>query len=123
MELTDRAVELAMTVGQIPEEMEEQLTVLCAGAVEMLRGRLKAGVGAEDCAPALVLAAAWTALADLCMGECADRVESFTAGAVTVRQSGGDGALARSRGLREQAERVMAPYVNEQGFAFRGVRG
>ena len=46
-------------------------------------------------------------------------VESFTAGAVTIRQ--GDGA-ARRRALRMQAKQVMKPWLKDECFLFRGVR-
>lgn len=117
------AVELAMALGELDEGVRGKVETLCRAAVEELSRRLRDGVGAGECAPALALAAAWTALADLCMGDCADGVESFTAGAVTVRQGEKLTALERSQGLRARAELVMAPYVEDRGFSFRGVRG
>ena len=76
------------------------------------------GMAPEDCGAAFVLGAAWMALAGLEAGP--GGVESFTAGAVTIRQ--GDGA-ARRRALRMQAKQVMKPWLKDECFLFRGVRG
>ena len=70
---------------------------------------------AEDCGPALALAAAWTALAML--GE--EDVRRFSAGDLTIETGGGE----RGGRLRRQAEQIMAPYRKDDGFVFRGVRG
>ena len=121
--MIDEAVELAMALGDVDEAERGKVETLCRAAVEEFSRRLRDGVEAGDCAPALALAAAWTALADLCVGACADGVESFTAGAVTVRQGEKLTALERSEGLRRRAELAMAPYLEDRGFFFRGVRG
>ena len=46
---------------------------------------------------------------------------SWSAGAVSV--SGAASAGERANGLREQAYRLMAPYLQDEQFFFRGVRG
>ena len=48
-------------------------------------------------------------------------VSSFTAGDVSVRCREG-GASSGAAELLAQAERLMAPYVVSDDFAFRGVR-
>lgn len=121
--MTEEIFELAKTLGRVEPGDEERLRALCASAAEELRGRLRAGVTAQDCAPALRMGAAWLALAALCAGAGAGQTEVVSAGGVTIRQEGGKSRLERSQGLRRQGELVMAPYLEDRGFAFSGVRG
>ncbi len=118
--MVERIFELAKALGHVGAGDENALRQMCELAQSELRGRLRAAVTAEDCEPAFRLGAAWLALAGLCAGE---RVESLSAGGLTVRQVGGKTPLERSMGLRQQGERVMAPYLEDREFAFLGVRG
>ena len=95
-----------------------ELSLLCEAAVKELAGELKPGITPEDCGAAFVLGAAWLALAGL--ETCSGGVESFTAGAVSVRAVGGSD---RGKALRLQARQVMKPFLRDEGFSFRGVRG
>ena len=52
--------------------------------------------------------------------EAGGGVERFTAGSVSI-QTGGGGA--RAAALRDQAEEVLAPWLSDGGFSFRGVPG
>ncbi len=115
--MIEKVLAAALRLGGTEES--QTLRALCRSAVEELRGRLREGLAPEDCGERFILAAAWTALAEL---ETAggDDVESFTAGEVTIRR--GDGR-ARREALLIQAERVMKPYLRDEGFSFRGVRG
>ena len=64
------------------------------------------------------LAVALTAMDGLSGAAGEGDVSSFSAGEVSIQlreQSGG--------GRREQAERLLAPWLRETGFAFRGVEG
>ncbi len=110
-------------VGDTLGEGEQTLLAeLCRTAEASLTARLRPGVTAEDCAAAFISAAAWTALAGFTAGrEGGVYPTSFRAGDVSVT-CGGTGAAA-SRSLLEQAERVMAPWVEDGDFAFQGVRG
>lgn len=99
------------------EEGDTLLAALCGAAETAWRARLRDGVTAEACGEAFLCAAAMTAAADYWTGQCG--VESFTAGELSIRRSGGGGAAA----LRQAAERLMEPYTVERGFAFQGVRG
>lgn len=99
------------------EEGDALLTALCGAAETAWRARLRDGVTAEACGEAFLCAAAMTAAADYWAGQCG--VESFTAGELSVKCGGGEGAAA----LRQAAERLMEPYTVERGIAFRGVRG
>ena len=113
--MENEALELAMALGRMDETERENLRVLCRAAVQDWTARLRPGVYAEDCGPALALAAAWTALAML--GE--EDVRRFSAGDLTIETGGGE----RGGRLRRQAEQIMAPYRKDDGFVFRGVRG
>ena len=111
----DEVLRLAAALGKVEES--EELSLLCGAAVEELTGMLRPGVTPEECGEGFCLAAAWMALAGLAAG--GEDVESFTAGAVTIRQ--GDGA-ARRRALRMQAKQVMKPWLKDECFLFRVVR-
>ena len=47
-------------------------------------------------------------------------MESFTAGEVSIRRRDGG---ERGKALRLQAMQVMRPWLRDEGFVFRGVRG
>ena len=113
--MENEALELAMALGRMDETERENLRVLCRAAVQDWTARLRPGVRAEDCGPALALAAAWTALAML--GE--EDVRRFSAGDLTIETGGGE----RGGRLRRQAEQIMAPYRKDDGVVFRGGRG
>ncbi len=115
--MQEKIMELALALGEVEEAEREPLKLLSQAAEAELRGQLREGIRLEDCEPAFVAAAAWMALAGLYAGRSAG-VSSFSAGDLTIHQEGGDGAA-----LLAQAERVMAPYRVDEGFAFRGVKG
>ncbi|WP_251445785.1 hypothetical protein [Vermiculatibacterium agrestimuris] len=100
-------------------EESEELTLLCGHAAEALAGQLRGGLTPEACGAAFVLAGAWLALAELETAGEGD-VTSFTAGDVTIRKREGEN---RGEALRMQAMQVMKPYLRDEGFVFRGVRG
>lgn len=120
--MEERIMELARTVAG-PQADEALLNILCGLAAERWRLRLRPGVTAEDCGDAFCCAAAYTAAADLAASRGGDGLESFTAGAVSVRlgtaAERGEAGLA----LRRAAERLMAPYVEPGDFSFKGVPG
>lgn len=105
---------LAVRMGAAEEDLEVLLP-LCTAALTELEGRLRPGAVAADCGSALPVAAAWIAMDGL--EGAGGRVESFVAGDLTVRTTGG------VRSLRRRAEELMAPYLAERGFAFLGVKG
>ena len=113
---------MAMALGRVDEADRAALEALCRAAEEEMAARLRTGVGPEDCAGAFTLGCAWLALAGLAAG-AAVGVEQFTAGSVTVREAGGADARERAAALRLQAETVLAPYLGDRGFVFRGVEG
>ena len=120
--MTEKIFALAQSLAHTGVENEAALRALCQAAEAELTGRLRAGVTAEDCGDPFALAAAWLALSGLAAAGAAGGVKRFSAGDVTVEEHGSD-AAERSVALRLQAERVMAPYLKDEGFAFRGVCG
>ena len=115
--MVEKVLELAQTLGKT--EGDETLRALCVAAVEELTGQLREGIAPEDCGGAFSLAAAWMALAGLGLGG-GDEIERFTAGEVSIQR--GD-ARERRQALRLQAHQVMRPYLRDESFSFRGVKG
>lgn len=114
----EQILELARAMdGGAPEET---LAFLCGAAQEELEGKLKEGLSPEDCGGAFTAAAAWLALSGVYAGG-GQEPASWTAGPVSV--SGGLSGPERARGLRELAFRMMAPYLQDEGFCFQGVKG
>lgn len=116
--LLEEALALAAALGGAGEEDLERLRPLCESALGELSARLRPEVAAEDC-PALPLAAAWTALADLWAGERAGGAASFSAGDLTIRM----GERGEAGNLRRRALELLRPYARDEGFCFRGVEG
>ena len=104
---------------------ENILSVLCGGELTAWRERLKEDATEEECHGVLVVACALGALA--AMGTAwesgAGGVVSFSAGDLSVREADGQTAEERADSLRWQAERLMAPYARDEGFAFWEVEG
>ena len=119
--MTEEILELARQLGG-PAGQEEILRLLCRAAEMELAGRLRDGTAPEDCGEAFPLAAACLALAGLCAAGRLEQAVSFTAGDVTIRQDGGT-AAGRAAALREQAERLIAPWAEDGGFCFQKVMG
>ena len=100
------------------EEQDELLLPLIEAVSAGLERRLKPGVAPEDCGSAFPLAAALCAMDGLEGAAGTAGVSSFTAGEVSIQTRG------REEGSRtDQAQRLLAPWLGETGFAFRGVRG
>ena len=116
--MSEEILAMACLLGKVEES--ERLRALCVSAELELTGLLREGVAAADCGGAFPLAAAWIALAALQNTGDGDEVESFTAGAVSIKKK--DGNL-RAAALRLQAQQVMKPWLRDEGFIFRGVKG
>ena len=95
---------------------------LCDAAEIFWKTRVQPGTAGEVCSGVLRCAAAFTAAADYLGKNCAGG-ESFTVGDVTVKGMTGQSAQALADGLRQSAERLMAPYAVSGTFCFKGVRG
>ena len=108
---------LAAELGKV--EVCEGLRTACRAAQAVLSARLRAGIGPGDCGEAFPLAAAYLALGTLeTMGD--DGVSAFTAGDVSIRRGEPSGRLDR---LERQAVELLRPFLRDEGFLFRGVRG
>ena len=116
--MTEQVIELVQALGGAGQD-EELLNTLCAAACQTLDRRLRDGLTPEDCRGAYPLAAAWLAMDWLRGGGGMDGITALSAGDISVRRdgSGGSGRLA------ERALAVMAPFLRDEDFAFRGVRG
>ena len=90
------------------EEQDGLLLPLIEGARAELEHLLRRGVAPEECGENFALAAA--------QGD--GHVSGFTAGELSVQLRG-----ERGSNLRQQALRLMAPWLGQTGFAFRGVPG
>ena len=116
MTITDQIYAQALVmVGQLSEEQDALLRVLCRAAKSTLAGRLRSGITPEDCRADFIAAGSLYALAAL--SESDGSPQRFTAGELTI-QKGSPNAAARC--LRGQAELIMVPYVRD-AFAFLGV--
>lgn len=120
--MTEKIFELAQGLARTDAEDEAALRPLCQAAEEELTGRLRPGVTVEDCGDSFQLAAAMLALSGLAAAGAAGGVRRFSAGDVTVEEQSTD-AEARAAVLRRQAERMLAGFLRDDGFAFRGVCG
>lgn len=114
--MTEQVVELARALGAVGQD-EDVLRVLCASACRTLDRRLRPELTAEDCEGAYPLAAAWLAMDWLRSSQGMDGITALSAGDISVRREGDGGKLSR------RAFELMAPWLRDDGFVFRGVRG
>ena len=116
--MTEQVLELLRALGGAGQD-EAVLRTLCGSACRTLDSRLKDGLTAEDCGGAYPLAAAWLALDWLRGSQGMDGVTYLSAGDRTVRREGsGDGGS-----LSRRAWEIMSPFLRDDGFVFRGVKG
>ncbi len=96
----------------------------CLVAETELENRLKTGVTKESCSGVFIQAAAVLAVSYLNVLENGSGdIESYSAGEVSVRRKSTAAAREMYKALREQAETMMAPFLKDDGFFFREVRG
>ena len=111
----EETLELAKSLGRVDPGDSVRLEILCRSAEAELAGRLRPGVKPEDCWEAFSLAAAWLALAGLERG--GEALHRLSAGDLTIQ-------TGESAGGREAlAFRALRPWLRDEGFCFRGVRG
>ena len=98
-------------------EGDELLLLLCGTACSRLKGMLKPDVAVEECGDAFPFAAACLAMEWLAdMGESAN-ITSLSAGDLTVRREAG------CRGKKGRALDLLTPWLKDETFIFRGVKG
>ena len=100
------------------EEQEQLLRSLIRAVIPSLEGRLKPGCTRQQCGAAFPLAVAMMVMDGLSDAGGMGQVTSFSAGDVSIRRGGVDGT-SRS----QQAERLLAPWMESWGLAFKGVEG
>lgn len=97
------------------------LGIYCEAAEQALTARLKPGITPADCETTFIAAAALMAVGMyVSMLWMTEGVKSYSAGSVSVTMNEVIGA---DNELRQQAEIMMAPYINDEKFAFRSVKG
>lgn len=116
--MTEAVLELARGLCG-PGQDEDTLRRLCDNACKVLSGLLRQGVKPEDCTARFQLAAAWMAMDWLKDSQDWAGVTALSAGDLSVRREGGKDSGKLSR----RAMELMAPYIRDTEFVFRGVRG
>lgn len=116
--MTEEVLELVQALRG-PGTDETVLRTLCGSACGALDRRLKDGVRPEDCGGLYPVAAAWLVMDWLGRCQGMDGITALSAGDISVRrEEGGD-----DRKLSERAMELMAPFLEDNGFVFRGVSG
>ena len=98
----------------------ELLTAMCAAAASELEARLREGVSPEALGDTFDLAAGILAVSMYCAAEHPEQIKSFRAGSVSVDYAAGE---VSPESLRAAAEAMLAAYLRDCGFDFRGVKG
>ena len=107
----------ALLAGDLDHTQTDYLNLLCTASTANLTARLRPGLTPDDCKADFVAAASLFALAAL-NGISGDAdIAEFKAGDLTVKRSGADAA---SRCLQNQAQLMIAPYLQDN-FSFMGV--
>ena len=99
--------------GELEEQQQEKLRILCGAYIAVLEAQLKDGLTAENCGENFLTAASFLALE--AMGGIGTNVQEFKAGDLTVKTGS-----AENRDLKRRAEALMAPYLKGR-FLFTGV--
>ena len=119
----EKVFRLASVIAQAGEEEIPLLEALCTAAEAQTAQRLREGCTAGDCGGAFCCAAAMLAAAGMLTCRGGGDVEQMQAGDVSLRLGPGGGACEAAAVLRRQCALLMAPYWEDDGFAFAGVRG
>lgn len=111
-------VQAALLAGELSEEKQALLELLCVSAADALAARLREGITPGDCQGSFVTAASFYALAALDGMDRETAIQEFRAGDLTVKEVSDGGSAAKC--LRREAEVLMAPYFADR-FCFQGV--
>lgn len=120
--MKEEILAVAKCVTGAAESEWKYLETLCGAEEENLNSRL-AGVLDEAMRGAFICAAAWMAAADYYCGKSAGGAKAWTAGDVSVTEKGGEDYAAAAALLRRSAQQLLAGCIEDDNFAFRGVRG
>ena len=122
--MNEQIVTLAQTISGAAEAEQALLEQLCAASAREWESRLQEGVAPEDCGAAFVCAAALSAAAGLSTARSGgDTITSFKAGQISVSGMAAAEIDSAANGLRLQAEMLMAPFIRDDQFCFKGVPG
>ena len=98
------------------------LRLLCTAAEEELTFRLKSDISPGDIEDVFIAAAALIAVSMFNGANSGtEGVKSFSAGELSVTYFGGESTDSSGGSLRETAEMLIARYVDDNGFDFRGI--
>lgn len=115
---------IALELSHAAAEESGVLEKLCEAVCGEIEGKLREGISKEDCEGAFICAAAWLAAAALSSVRTnGEEISSLRAGDLNVTTRGEKERSEQYERLRRQAWELMAPYVKDSGFCFRGVRG
>ena len=113
--MTEQIVALCKQLGA-GDDRDALLRPLAQGAYEQLSAGLRPGVTPEDCGEIFSLACAMAVMGTLQEITGENRVTSFTAGEVTIRTEGSNQSARAAR-------RLLAAWMEDEGFCVRGVEG
>lgn len=104
--------------GELEEQEQNLLKLLCGAAVTTLESRIREDIDPESCRDAFVTAACLYALAGLTDAGSGTGIAEFKAGDLTVRK--GESLTGGSDRLRQQADELVRPWLRDS-FTFLGV--
>lgn len=116
--MLERVLEIAKELYPVSGGEEKLLENLCRVACGRLDARLRADAEREAYADAYVTAAVWLVMDGMGAGTGGESVKRFSAGDLTIERG-----ETESGGLASRAWALMEPYLKDEGFVFRGVRG
>ena len=113
--MTEQIVALCKQLGA-GDDRDALLRPLAQGAYQQLSAGLRPGITPEDCGELFPLACAMSVMGVLQEVTGEARVTAFTAGEVTIRTEGPEQSARAAR-------RLLSPWMADDGFCFREVRG
>ena len=120
--MNEEILTLALCITGAGEEERAYLSQLCAAEREKLETQLKKQQQPSQ-QNAFVCAAAWLAAADYFSGKGAAEAASWTAGEVSVHNAPVSAYAAAAENLRFSAKQLLEGQLQDEGFAFVGVKG
>lgn len=121
--MTDAIFDAAKALYGSQIENETALLTMCGAACQEFSVRLREDVTPESVGDSFVQAAAMLGLSLYLQLRDADDCASFKAGIVSVSRRGAGSVRSSVSALRRQAETLLAPWLNDGDFVFRGVQG
>lgn len=113
----------SMLGERVAEQQVPVLRRVCEAAGNELLLRMREGISPEAIQPIFVSAAGILALSMYIQLSGTDEVSAFSAGNLSVSRCTQAQIVESAHMLRRQAENMLAAYLVDNGFDFRGVRG